>query len=47
MLNIGINPPALIRLKMKLKEKGFQISDSVLTIEELASQVARQVKNNE
>lgn len=47
MINIGINPPALIRLKMQLKEKGFEIDDSILTIDELSTVVARQVNTDE
>ena len=47
MLNIGINPPALIRLKMQLKEKGFDIPDSILTLDELVKCVAGQVSADE
>lgn len=47
MVNIGINPPALIRLKMQLKQKGFDVPDSILTMEELATCIARQVNRDE
>lgn len=47
MLNIGINPPSLIRLKSALQKNGFDIPDSVLTMDDLADCVARQVNNHE
>lgn len=47
MTNIGINPPGLIRLKMQLKEKGWDIPDSILSFDEVMDCIARQVKNHE
>lgn len=47
MLNIGINPPSLIRLKMKLKEAGFEIPDDVLTDQALLDCLKGQVKSYE
>lgn len=47
MIDIGINPPSLVHLRMKLQKCGFEIPNSVLTIEQLADCVARQVKADE
>lgn len=41
---VNILPPALIRMKDALKDKGFKVSDEVETVEELAKEIARQVK---
>lgn len=43
---MGILPPSLIRLKDTLKEKGFEISDEIRTIDEMAETIAKQVKHN-
>lgn len=43
---IGINPPSIIRLKLKLKEAGFEIPDSILNEDELLECIARQVKSH-
>lgn len=47
MENIGINPPALIRLKKQLIEKGFTIPADVLEMEDLVQCVKEQVKSDE
>ncbi|RNM30229.1 energy-coupling factor transporter ATPase [Absicoccus porci] len=47
MINIGIEPPALIRLKMALQAKGFDIPDDVLTLEALGNCIEKQVKAHE
>ena len=47
MLKTGINPPAIIRLKMQLREKGFDIPDEVLDIESMAKCVNAQVTHYE
>ncbi|MBP3869857.1 MAG: energy-coupling factor transporter ATPase [Faecalicoccus sp.] len=47
MLKTGINPPAIIRLKMQLREKGFDIPDEVLDIESMAKCVKAQVTHYE
>ena len=44
--SIGINPPGLIRLKLQLQKKGFDIPTSVLTMDELVECVTRQVKDH-
>lgn len=44
--SLGILPPALIRLKDMLKEKGFDIDPSVTDMDTLASVISRQVKHN-
>ncbi len=43
---LDILPPALIRLKDSLKEKGFEIGDEVNDIRTLARAVAKQVKKH-
>ena len=43
---LKINPPKVIALREELKQKGFRFEDDVLTLEQLAKEVARQVKNN-
>lgn len=47
MLKTGINPPAIIRLKMQLREKGFDIPNEVLDIESMAKCVKAQVTHYE
>ena len=47
MISIGIDPPALIRLKMALQAKGFTIPDDVLTLEALGDCVEKQVNAHE
>ncbi len=47
MENIGINPPAIIRLKKMLNEKGFCIPDDVLEMDTLVKIVKEQVKTYE
>lgn len=44
---IGINPPGVVRLKQKLKEKGFEIDDAEFDLKTLMEQVAAQVKSHE
>lgn len=39
-----INPPAVIRLREALLAKGFKLDPSLLDMEELAKQVAKEVK---
>lgn len=41
---LKINPPAVIRLRECLKEKGFTLSDDILTVEDLAKALAQEVK---
>ncbi len=43
MEEIGINPPAVIRLKKMLNEKGFNIPDEIIEMDELAAYVKEQV----
>lgn len=47
MIDIGINPPGLVRLKMQLKENGWDIPDDVLDMDTLVKTIARQVKHHE
>lgn len=47
MLKTGINPPAIIRLKMELREKGFAIPDEILDMDSLAECVKAQVTRHE
>lgn len=47
MLNIGINPPSIVRLKMQLQQAGFDIPQDVLTEEALLKCIQRQVKVHE
>ena len=47
MLNIGINPPGLIRLKMRLKEKGWDIPESLLDFDSVMDCIVKQVKYHE
>jgi len=44
---LHINPPAVIFLREALKKQGFHLSSAVLTIEELAAEVAKEVKLHE
>ena len=44
---LGINPPAVIRLREALNEHGFHLSDQLLEMEELAAAVAQAVKHHE
>lgn len=44
---LRITPPAVIRLREALNEKGFSLSNDLLTIDELAEAVAREVKHHE
>lgn len=44
---LGINPPAVIRLKEALSENGFVLSERLLDMEELAAAVARVVNDHE
>lgn len=41
-----ILPPALIQFKEQLKEAGYSISDDAMTMDAVASEVARQVKHH-
>ncbi|MBB5185668.1 energy-coupling factor transport system ATP-binding protein [Faecalicoccus acidiformans] len=47
MIEVGINPPAIIRLKMMLQNKGFQIPDSILDMPSLVECIKRQVNDYE
>ena len=47
MIKVGINPPAIIRLKMMLKEKGFLIPDEILDLDALVKCVREQVMLHE
>ena len=44
--SMNILPPALIRMKDMLKEKGFEIPDEIEDMKALAECVAKQVKSN-
>ena len=43
---MNILPPALIRMRDALNEKGFHISEKTDTIEELAEEIAKEVKRH-
>lgn len=43
---MNILPPALIRMRDALNEKGFHISEKTDTIEELAKEIAKEVKRH-
>ena len=45
-VEMGILPPALIRMKDALKEKGFALGDSIRTLPVLAREIAKQVKKH-
>ena len=47
MVNIGINPPGIIRLKLELRKKGFTIPDEILDADSLLECIKGQVKNHE
>ena len=47
IVNIGINPPSIIRLKMRLKEAGFDIPDDIIDGQSLLECIKRQVKCHE
>lgn len=47
IVNIGINPPSIIRLKMRLKEAGFDIPDEIIDKDGLLKCIKRQVKIHE
>ena len=47
MMEVGINPPAIIRLKMMLQEKGFKIPDSILDMPSLVECIKGQVNDHE
>lgn len=47
MIKVGINPPAIIRLKLMLKEKGFLIPDEILDLDALVKCVREQVMLHE
>ncbi|MGN1276221.1 MAG: energy-coupling factor transporter ATPase [Floccifex sp.] len=44
LIQVGINPPSIIRLKLKLIENGFQIPNSILDEESLLQCIKGQVK---
>ncbi|MDD7281626.1 energy-coupling factor transporter ATPase [Floccifex sp.] len=46
LLNIGINPPSIIRLKLMLNEKGFNIPNDILDEESLLKCIKGQVKSH-
>ena len=43
---LNILPPALIRMKDTLREKGYTVSDDTVDIRTLAKEIARQVKSH-
>lgn len=43
---LNILPPALIRMKDALREKGYTVSDDTVDIRTLAKEIARQVKSH-
>ena len=45
-VEMGILPPALIRMKDALKEKGFALGDTIRTLPVLAREIAKQVKKH-
>lgn len=47
MIKVGINPPAIIRLKLMLKEKGFLIPDEILDLDALVKCIREQVMLHE
>lgn len=47
MIRVGINPPAIIRLKLMLKEKGFLIPDEILELDALVKCIREQVMLHE
>ena len=47
MIKAGINPPAIIRLKLMLKEKGFLIPDEILELDALVKCIREQVMLHE
>lgn len=47
MIKVGINPPAAIRLKLMLKEKGFLIPDEILELDALVKCIREQVMLHE
>lgn len=47
MIKVGINPPAIIRLKLMLKEKGFLIPDEILELDTLVKCIREQVMLHE
>ena len=46
MINLGINPPSIVRLKLMLREKGFTIPDDILDEDSLLKCIQRQVKSH-
>lgn len=42
--NVNILPPAIVRMKEMLNEKGFNIPDTVVNMNELATYLAKEVK---
>lgn len=47
MLEVGINPPAIVRLKVMLRKKGFVIPDEILAMDQLVQCIKGQVKPHE
>lgn len=45
--HLGINPPAVIALREKLKERGFHLDASIMDLDQLAKAVAQEVKDYE
>lgn len=43
---LKINPPRVIALREALKAKGYYLDETILTIEDLAKEVAKEVKKN-
>lgn len=44
---LRITPPAIIRMREELNQRGFHLSNDLLSIEELAKAVASEVKSHE
>ena len=45
--DLRITPPAIIRLREALNKKGFHLSNDLLSVEDLAKEVAKEVKDHE
>ena len=44
---LGINPPAVVMLREALRDAGFSIGPAILTMEQLAEAVAKEVDHHE
>lgn len=47
LLEIGINPPSIVRLKMELEKSGFKIDPNILDMDSLVNCISKQVKHHE